>query len=148
MAYQQRPQSELLTVSKKRKWNYIDACEMYTMSCICSNFQKFNIILNAWSMKYTGQLISPPWSSLVAQLVKEPLLWLWLLLWRRFNSWPRNFHMPWVWPKEKKTTTKKPNMPAIMKTRLQLFEWEYLDSKLWSYHFNSSWFFISVTGKF
>ena len=22
------------------------------------------------------------------------------LLWRRFNPWPRNFHKPWVWPKD------------------------------------------------
>ena len=25
----------------------------------------------------------------------------------RFDPWPGNFHMPWVWPKEKKKKTKK-----------------------------------------
>ena len=38
-------------------------------------------------------------SSLVVQQVKDPalpLLWLGLLLWCRFDPWPRNFHMPWV----------------------------------------------------
>ena len=43
-----------------------------------------------------------PW---VAQQVKDPalsLLWLWLLLWCEFDSWPRNFCMMWAGPKEKK----------------------------------------------
>ena len=39
--------------------------------------------------------------SLVAQQIKYPAL---SLLWREFNPWPRNFHMPWVLPL---TTTKK-----------------------------------------
>ena len=42
-------------------------------------------------------------SSLVAQGVKDlalSLQWLGLLLWHRFNPWPQNFHMQWVWPKE------------------------------------------------
>ena len=28
--------------------------------------------------------------------------WFWLQLWCRFDSWPRNFCIPWVWPKKKK----------------------------------------------
>ena len=28
------------------------------------------------------------------------LLWLGLLLCLRFDSWPRNFCMPWAWPKK------------------------------------------------
>ena len=39
------------------------------------------------------------------QQVKDlafPLLWLGSLLWSRFNPWPGNFYMPWVWPKRKK----------------------------------------------
>ena len=24
------------------------------------------------------------------------------MLWHRFDRWPQNFHMPWVWPKKKK----------------------------------------------
>ena len=42
-------------------------------------------------------------SSLVAQQAKDlplSLLWLGLQLWHGFNPWPRNFHMPWAWPKE------------------------------------------------
>ena len=33
------------------------------------------------------------------------LLWLGLLLWLRFNPWPRNFCMLWVWLKKEKETT-------------------------------------------
>ena len=41
-------------------------------------------------------------SSLVAHQVQDlvwSLLWLWLLLWRRFDLWPGNFRMPQVQPK-------------------------------------------------
>ena len=41
----------------------------------------------------------------MAQRVKDlvlSLLWLWLLLWRRFDPWPGNFHMPQAWQKKKK----------------------------------------------
>ena len=44
-------------------------------------------------------------SSLAVWLVKDPglsLQWLGLLLWCRFSSWPRNFHMPHAWPPSKK----------------------------------------------
>ena len=44
-------------------------------------------------------------SSPLAQWVKDPmfsLLWLWLLLWHRFDPWPENIHIPWVWQKKKK----------------------------------------------
>ena len=30
------------------------------------------------------------------------LQWLGLLLWHGFDPWPKNFHMPWLWPKKKK----------------------------------------------
>ena len=46
--------------------------------------------------------------SLAVQQVKAPALslqWLWLLLWRGFNPWPRNFHMPQVRPKIKYNTS-------------------------------------------
>ena len=39
------------------------------------------------------------WSSLVVQWVKGPVLSL-QLLWPRFDSWCRNFHMPLVQPKK------------------------------------------------
>ena len=48
-------------------------------------------------------------SSLVAQWVKDlalSLLWLESLLWRRFWSWPRNFHMLRAQPKKKKKKKK------------------------------------------
>ena len=39
----------------------------------------------------------------MAQWVKDwcCLLQLWLWLWCQFDSWPGNFCMPQVWPKEK-----------------------------------------------
>ena len=40
---------------------------------------------------------------LVAQQVKDPVLLLQQLGLRRFNLWSRNFHMPLVWPKKKKS---------------------------------------------
>ena len=45
------------------------------------------------------------WISLVVQWVKDMTLslqGLGMLLWREFDPWPRNFHMPWVQPKKKK----------------------------------------------
>ena len=44
-------------------------------------------------------------SSLVAQRVKDPSLWMqWLgsLLWHGFESWSGNFHMPQARPKQTK----------------------------------------------
>ena len=46
----------------------------------------------------------------MVQWVKEPaLMQLWhrLQLQLRFDPWPRNFHMLWVWPKKKKQTNKQ-----------------------------------------
>ena len=44
----------------------------------------------------------------MAQQVKDLallLLWLGSLMWRRFNPWPRNFHMPHIWTKQKVKNT-------------------------------------------
>ena len=54
----------------------------------------------------------------MAQWVKNPALslqWLRLLLWHRFNPWPRNFCMPWTKPKKKtnKQTKKKHQATTI-----------------------------------
>ena len=38
---------------------------------------------------------------------KMSLQWLGLLLGHGFHPWPRNLHMPWVWPKKKKKKKKK-----------------------------------------
>ena len=41
----------------------------------------------------------------MAQQVKNlalSLQWLWLLLWHRFNPWPRNFLLLQMWPKKNK----------------------------------------------
>ena len=52
----------------------------------------------------------------MAQQVKDLVLspqQLGLLLWCRFNPcprfdpWPRNFHMPWVWPKKERQEGRK-----------------------------------------
>ena len=47
----------------------------------------------------------------MAQQVKDlvlPLQWFTLLLWRRSDLWPGNFHMPGEWPK----TSKQRNKPT------------------------------------
>ena len=52
----------------------------------------------------------------MAQWTKDLVLslpWLWLQLWYRFDPWPRNFHMPWVWPKEIVMFTVKTNHQGI-----------------------------------
>ena len=58
-------------------------------------------------------------SSLVAQQIKNlmlSLLWLWLQLRCGFDSRPRNFYMPWAWPKQKnKQTNKKQKTPKQTK---------------------------------
>ena len=54
--------------------------------------------------------IKKNWSSLVAQQAKDPALSqqrLGSLLWQRFSSWPRNFHMPQMLPKTNKQTNKR-----------------------------------------
>ena len=41
--------------------------------------------------------VSFSWSSLVTQWIEDlalSLLWLWLLLWDRFDPWSRNFYVP------------------------------------------------------
>ena len=43
---------------------------------------------------------SPAWHS----GLKDPVLWqlwLWSQVWLKFNPWPGNFHMLWVWPEKK-----------------------------------------------
>ena len=38
-------------------------------------------------------------------VIKDPgwsLLWHGLQLWCRFDPWPRNFDMPWVWTQKKR----------------------------------------------
>ena len=39
---------------------------------------------------------------LVVKDLALSLLWLGSLLWCQFDSWPRNFHMQWVWQKKDK----------------------------------------------
>ena len=34
-----------------------------------------------------------------------------LLLWLGFDPWPRNFYMPWAWPKQKKMKNKPEKNP-------------------------------------
>ena len=45
----------------------------------------------------------------MAQPVKDLILspqWLRSLLWLEFDPWPRNFPMPWVWPKQQQQQQK------------------------------------------
>ena len=54
--------------------------------------------------------LSSPWKTHLSefpcgQWVNDPVLllqWLGLLLWLGFDPWPRNFHIPWAWPKKEK----------------------------------------------
>ena len=49
-------------------------------------------------------------NSFLVQWVKDLVLsmqQLGLLLWHKFDPWPRNFHMPQVWPKKKKKKERK-----------------------------------------
>ena len=53
----------------------------------------------------------------MAQWVKDlalSLQWLGPLLWCGFNPWPRNFHMPWAWPKKKKKKFEQTQWLRIM----------------------------------
>ena len=59
-----------------------------------------------------------PQISLVAQQVKDwvlSLLWLGLLLWHRFNSWPGKFHMLWVWAKQSKANKQTKTNKQVIK---------------------------------
>ena len=66
-------------------------------------------------------------SSLVVQQIEDPalsLLWLWSLLWLRFDPWPRNFLMPRVWPpkkNKKKQKNKKKREREREREREQLY---------------------------
>ena len=51
----------------------------------------------------------------MGQQVKDPALslqWLGSLLWCRFDPWPRDFHMPWTWPKQNKRKKKPLKTPS------------------------------------
>ena len=65
--------------------------------------------------------ISKGGSSLVAQRVKDPALsrkQLRLLLWHRFDPWPRNFHMLWVHPEKKARELDKDRRVGRSRTHL------------------------------
>ena len=76
-------------------------------------------------------------NSFLVQWVKDLVLsmqQLGLLLWHKFDPWPRNFHMPQVWPKKKKKERKKGNVAV---------QWEKNNKKKrkkgnvkWSLHFS------------
>ena len=60
--------------------------------------------------------------SLVAQRVKDPALslpWLWSLLWQVFDPWPRNFHIPWVWPKKEKKNRAVSQVHVVLLSQTQ-----------------------------
>ena len=59
---------------------------------------KIRFLINISKTNYSAQERREDWSSLVAQWVKDPAL---SLLWLRFDPWPRNFRMLWMWPKHK-----------------------------------------------
>ena len=74
----------------------------------------------------------------MAQQVKDlalSLLWFKSLLWRKFNPWPRNIHMPQVWPKtkqsmilpnaERECESTTPNI-LVVRIKLGATTWHYL----------------------
>ena len=72
-------------------------------------------------------------SSLVIQWVKDPALsvqQLGSLLWLGFNPWPRNLHMPWVWPVKKRNgdLTKPRNYTDVLNILMGLY-WEVYDTR-------------------
>ena len=59
--------------------------------------------LRIWCCLWGGMDLTPSPAQWVKDLVL-PYLWVGRSqLWLRFNSWPRNFHMPWVWSWKKKS---------------------------------------------
>ena len=74
------------------------------------------------------------YSSLVMQWVKDlalSLLWLGSLLWRRFDTWPGNFHMPWVQPKKEKRKKKDiENTLNHIYTNMNSFVWKQKKKKV------------------
>ena len=40
------------------------------------------------------------------------------LLWLRFYPWPRNFYMPWAWPKKKREREREREKYYVLKTNL------------------------------
>ena len=63
------------------------------------------------------------------------LLWLGSLLWHEFNSWPRNFHIPWAWQKKKNFFFKE-------KLFFQSTNMGYLSLYLYLFQLLSSMFYI------
>ena len=59
-------------------------------------------------------------SSLVAQWAKDPAL---QPLWCRFDPWPRNFCILWVWPKKKK---KKAQNEQVLLLRVGSYKIRFL----------------------
>ena len=62
-------------------------------------------VLESWEVNGRQDKEGEGWDSLVAQWVKDPALslgWVGLLMLKRFEPWPGNFHMPWKGKKKKK----------------------------------------------
>ena len=68
------------------------------------NISKYLFLLNESVRKRTDEVGSigiPWWLCRVSKYLALSLLSLGLLLWHEFDPWPRNFHMPLVWPKKR-----------------------------------------------
>ena len=62
------------------------------------------------------------------QWIKDPMLSLERLeslRWRRFDPWPRSFHVSWVWPKKRR---------SICVYRVHYTPWPCLSAHRWSLH--------------
>ena len=66
-------------------------------------FYTIGSVLHALCCNFHVSLSNISWSSIVTQQIKNmvSLQWVKSLLWHRFSLWPKNFHMPQAWRKNK-----------------------------------------------
>ena len=86
---------------------------------IMARFSEFSLWLSWLRIEHClcgGMSLIPSW----AQWVKDPVLlqlWCRSQMWLGLDPWPRNFHMPWAWPKRKTKTKKMPTRtPSTLST--------------------------------
>ena len=77
---------------------------MWIFLSIFLQYLRFLFCIFVVAVKEAGSL----WSFHVTQWVKDLAL---SLLWRGFDSWPRNFHMPWMCPKKRTKQTGSYRIP-------------------------------------
>ena len=59
-----------------------------------------DLVLSLWWLELLLRQEFDPQPDTVSQGLALLHLWYGSQMWLGFNPWPRNFHMPWVWPKK------------------------------------------------